>query len=389
MRSLLAELGKRADANARAELEAYERELPEYRLRAGDPRSRAETLDYAVWFRRHTVELVSENRRLSDEDLSFIGDIGRKRAEDGFSTGAAQRVLALHATLMLREINEVAEGDDLAELLQFTAWFGEQGARGSGRYLDGYLAAQRLRFSVRKRLHDLVDLLLAGDLSAPGLARDLGVCLHEHCTAVVLRFPGPPPGRAEVTDDLVEAVFKLHPVPIAWRRPDELLVLLPACPARDTPPDDTLPVVRDIAETVEARCRVGVATGPASRLSETVAMACRVAEAAPVQRIPEALPGIGDVFVELGVMRVPEVDRWLRDVARQLANGPDLVKTLDGYYRNDMNRLRAAVTLHIHPRTLDYRLRRVREVTGIDPASTKGIRILTAAVARLLAGAWD
>ncbi|MEU8635467.1 helix-turn-helix domain-containing protein [Amycolatopsis sp. NPDC048633] len=78
----------------------------------------------------------------------------------------------------------------------------------------------------------------------------------------------------------------------------------------------------------------------------------------------------------------------LRDVARRLANGPDLVTTLDVYYRNDMNRLRSAVALHIHPRTLDYRLRRVRESTGVDPASTKGIRILTAAVARLLAGAW-
>ncbi|WP_235190787.1 helix-turn-helix domain-containing protein [Amycolatopsis rifamycinica] len=63
--------------------------------------------------------------------------------------------------------------------------------------------------------------------------------------------------------------------------------------------------------------------------------------------------------------------------------------TLDVYYRGDMNRLAAAVALHIHPRTLDYRLRRVREVTGLDPASTKGIRVLTAAVARLLAGAWD
>ncbi|WP_235190788.1 hypothetical protein [Amycolatopsis rifamycinica] len=211
----------RAGVHARAELEAYERELPEYRARAGDPRSWAET-----------------------------PDIGRKRAEDGFSAGAAQRVLALHATLMLREINEVAEGGDLAELLRLTAWFGEQGARGSGRYLDGYLAAQRLRLSLRKRLHDLVDLLLAGDLSAPGLARDLGVRLPGHYLAVVMGFPGRPPGRADAADDLVESVFKLHAAPVAWRRPDELLALLPACPERETAVDDALPVVRDIAEAV-------------------------------------------------------------------------------------------------------------------------------------------
>jgi hypothetical protein len=388
MSGLLEQLMKRSDANARAEVKAYERELPDYRVHAENPRSRAEMLDYAVWFRRHTVELVSESRRLSDEDLSFIGDIGRKRAEEGFSTGAAQRVLALHATLMLREINEVAEGEDLEELLRLTAWFGEQGTRGSGSYLDGYLAAQRLRLSVGKRLHDLVDLLLAGDLSAPGLARDLGVCLHDHYVAVVMRFPGRPSCCGDHDDDLVESVFKTHAVPIAWRRPDELLVLLPACAPRAEAPDDTLPVVRDIAELVEGPCRVGVATGVAGRLPEAVSTARQVAEVAPAQRVPHTVCGIADVFVELGVVRVPEVDQWLRDVARRLANGPDLVRTLDVYYRNDMNRLRAAVALHIHPRTLDYRLRRVREATAIDPGSTKGVRVLTAAVARLLAGAW-
>ncbi|MEU5265675.1 helix-turn-helix domain-containing protein [Amycolatopsis sp. NPDC021455] len=388
MSGLLDELMKRSDANARAEVKAYERELPDYRVHAADPRSRAEMLDYAVWFRRHTVELVSESRGLSGEDLSFIGDIGRKRAEEGFSTGAAQRVLALHATLMLREINEVADGDDLEELLRLTAWFGEQGTRGSGSYLDGYLAAQRLRLSVGKRLHDLVDLLLAGDLSAAGLARDLGVCLHDHYAAVVMRFPGRPPCCGDGDDAVVESVFKMHAVPLAWRRPDELLALLPACSPRAEPPDDPLPVVRDIAEVVEGPCRVGVATGPAGRLPEAVSTARQVAEAAPVQRVPHTVCGIADVFVELGVARVPEVDQWLRDVARRLANGPDLVRTLDVYYRNDMNRLRAAVALHIHPRTLDYRLRRVREVTAVDPGSTKGVRVLSAAVARLLAGAW-
>lgn len=389
MSGLLDELMKRADANACSELEIYERELPDYRVRAGNPRSRAETLDYAVWFRRRTVELVRESCPLSGEDLSRIGEIGRKRAEDGFSTGVAQRVLALHATLMLREINEVAEGGDLEELLRLTAWFGEQAARGSGRYLDGYLAAQRLRLSVRRRLHDLVDLLLARDSSAAGFAHDLGVCLHDQYVAVVMRFPGRPPGRDDDADDLVESMFKMHSVPIAWRRPDELLVLLPVCPAHETAADDALPVVRDIAELVAGACHIGVVTGSADRLAETVAMASQVAEVAPPQRIPRMLPGIGDVFVELGAARVPEVDQWLRDVARRLANGPDLVTTLDVYYRNDMNRLRAAVALHVHPRTLDYRLRRVREVTGIDPCSVKGIRILSATVVRLLTGAWD
>jgi len=60
----------------------------------------------------------------------------------------------------------------------------------------------------------------------------------------------------------------MHAVPIAWRRPDELLALLPAGASPETPADEALSVVRDIAEVVAGPCRVGVATGPASRLSQ-------------------------------------------------------------------------------------------------------------------------
>jgi sugar diacid utilization regulator len=50
-----------------------------------------------------------------------------------------------------------------------------------------------------------------------------------------------------------------------------------------------------------------------------------------------------------------------------------------------MNRAATAAALHIHPRTLDYRLRRVRDVTGVDPGSTAGVRLLSATVTRSLA----
>jgi DNA-binding PucR family transcriptional regulator len=92
------------------------------------------------------------------------------------------------------------------------------------------------------------------------------------------------------------------------------------------------------------------------------------------------------VFIELGAAELPEIDRWLHHLTQRLTNGPDLVGTLDAYYRNDLNRPRAAAALCIHPRSLDYRVQRVHELAGIDPASTHGIRILSTVVLRVLAG---
>jgi sugar diacid utilization regulator len=49
-----------------------------------------------------------------------------------------------------------------------------------------------------------------------------------------------------------------------------------------------------------------------------------------------------------------------------------------------MNRLRAANALNIHPRTLDYRIHRVRDLTGLHPASARGVRVIGAAIAHAM-----
>ncbi|MGR6924361.1 hypothetical protein ACU635_59745 [[Actinomadura] parvosata] len=50
-----------------------------------------------------------------------------------------------------------------------------------------------------------------------------------------------------------------------------------------------------------------------------------------------------------------------------------------------MNRLSTATPLHIQPRTLDFRLRRVQGLVSIDLSSTRGVRGLSTAVTRILA----
>ncbi|MDG4863407.1 helix-turn-helix domain-containing protein, partial [Streptomyces sp. T-3] len=40
-----------------------------------------------------------------------------------------------------------------------------------------------------------------------------------------------------------------------------------------------------------------------------------------------------------------------------------------------------AAELHVHPNTVDYRLRRISELTGLDPANTADVPLLSAALA--------
>ncbi|WP_199565004.1 PucR family transcriptional regulator [Spongiactinospora rosea] len=390
---------KRSDANARAEVSVYMRELPDYRKAASDSRVYAETLDYAVWFRRRTIECVSEDRQLVAGELSLIGGIGRQRARQGFTLNTAQRVLTLHANQMLREIHDAADGQDVQELLHLMAWCGSQGARGTAAYLQAHMDEQHLRLSVATRVRALAQLLLTGDAAAPSLAISLGVDLHDHYLVVVVRMPGQSLCRiGAAQDELIAGVFKEHLVPLSWQRPDELLALVPhdgsvLVSARASPPTassgDRLPrLVREIVERVGRPCAVGTAAGPAGDLTRTAELARRVAHVAPLETTPRTFSGVADVFAELAATQLPEVDRWLREIARRLATGPDLVTTLDAYYRADMNRLLTAAALNIHPRTLDYRLQRVRALSGLDPSTVHGVRVLSTTITRVLSGAW-
>lgn len=52
--------------------------------------------------------------------------------------------------------------------------------------------------------------------------------------------------------------------------------------------------------------------------------------------------------------------------AHRSRRGVDLVETLREYVGSNLDRRRAAERLHVHPNTLDYRLRQVRELSRID-----------------------
>ncbi|WP_433261149.1 PucR family transcriptional regulator [Actinosynnema sp. CS-041913] len=393
MKGLFVALNRRAETNARNEIAVYGRELPEYRDTAADPRARAAMLDYAVWFRRSTVSLASDERPLAEDDRARIAAIGAERGAQGVSPASVRRAVVLHGTLMLHEIQDATGPNDLADLLHLTGWFGAQGRIGTSAYFEGFLEGQRRFLSVAERVQQLTRMLLADDAMARHVSSSLGVRLSDHYTVVVVRVPasaGVLPSRG----DVVEHLFKQHQVPMSWAELAEFVALVPsgglAPPWLPAAPDDpALAVVRDFAESLGGPCAVGCAGGRVNGLAEAAALARQAAGVAPVQAAPRRMHGVADVFVELAVARLPKVDQWLREVARRLAAGPNLVSTLDCYYRNDCSRLRTAQSLCIHPRTLDYRLHRAEELTGIDPGSPHGVRILATAIARTLAGAWD
>ncbi|HVB27568.1 MAG TPA: helix-turn-helix domain-containing protein [Mycobacteriales bacterium] len=88
-----------------------------------------------------------------------------------------------------------------------------------------------------------------------------------------------------------------------------------------------------------------------------------------------------DVLLEYQLTRHSDALPLLAELLGPLDRNPDLGRTIEAYLACDLDRRTSAAELHVHPNTLDYRLRRIVELTGLDPATTVGLQLLAAGLA--------
>jgi hypothetical protein len=89
---------------------------------------------------------------------------------------------------------------------------------------------------------------------------------------------------------------------------------------------------------------------------------------------------LDDFLIEYAAMCDPAVSARLMNIVRPLLSCDRLYETLKAFVRCGHNRARTARELFIHRTTMDYRIRRIEEITGYDPAGSRGSQVLAAAV---------
>ena len=93
-----------------------------------------------------------------------------------------------------------------------------------------------------------------------------------------------------------------------------------------------------------------------------------------------------DFVTELLLARSPRLARLARQrvlgslESHRDSRSADLVATLATFVECELDRRRAAVQLHVHPNTLDYRLRRIAALTGLDLGRPEDITTVTLAL---------
>ena len=351
------------------------------------------------------LAITEENLRLffralrSGEALSpaALGDVrlsAARRAEERVPLESVLTAYHVGARIGWEAIVAEAEPDEtdavIAAGVRVLGYAQQVTAEVAAAYLE---EQQTIYGEERDARRALASALLSGE-PADGLAQRLGVTIAPAYMVVALRIEPHPDENDRGVGGAIAARRKVRR---AQRALDEWLgepvvglldpiggaVLLPSEPEAAHACAERLP---DLVTAVSNAAGADVTAGGAVALG-VGDIARAAAQAHDVVRLVQVLgrePGgylLRDVLLEYQLTRPSDAQSDLAQLLVPLDRNPDLPLTLEVYLDHDLDRRKTAAALHVHPNTLDYRLRRIVELTGLDPSTTRGLQLLGAALA--------
>lgn len=314
--------------------------------------------------------------------------IGR-RAEEDVPLGAVLAAYHLGARVAVEFVAGRFEPGELADAIELSRrtldYLGLVSATLAGGYLDEWRTMVADEHATRQ---SVLSALLDGgpaDL-APGpqpasyrvLAFRFGVHPDESSPEV-----DPGIARRRKLRRLRTELERRRDQPVSMLSGDGGIALLPA--------NELAPTAAELVTLEELRAAmsragavdvtIAVSSGEPGRLPAAAALARELIEVTQAFRLPPGVYRLDDLLLEYQLTRPGPARDQLAEVLRPLDGRPDLLDTLRAYLDSDRNRRRTAGSLHVHPNTVDYRLRRIGQLTGMDAARPEQLPRLVAALA--------
>ena len=144
---------------------------------------------------------------------------------------------------------------------------------------------------------------------------------------------------------------------------------------------DADPIGKALGAVLRGKWYVGhaqAADGPGTAAAHAAAESC--ADVPERLDYPSGIYTLRHLLTEVQATRPGPARSALLDVLAGLEDHAELLATLATYVEDGGRRTETAKQLHIHPNTLDYRLRRIRDLTGVDPVERDGAQLLRSAL---------
>ncbi len=139
--------------------------------------------------------------------------------------------------------------------------------------------------------------------------------------------------------------------------------------------------LRRTARAAGVTVRAGVSAAVPAEVPAAEALAAEVLDVARAVGRPPGLHRLDDLLVEYQLSRPSRARSRLASLLAPLDDAGELLTTLRVHLAGGLNRRQTAQVLHLHPNTVDYRLRRIAVRTGLDPTRPADLPRITAALA--------
>ncbi|MFD0257218.1 PucR family transcriptional regulator [Kitasatospora indigofera] len=345
---------------------------------------------------RAFTEVLRTGELPGEAELARISESSARRADEGVPLEAVVGAYHLGAQECAAQVLPAAGPEDLPDVLLV-----QQRLLGYLRLVScavaaGYVQERQTALGDEQvaRQSLLSELLEGGD---PQTAADRAGLPLPPCYLVLGITMGPHPD--ELLPDVNHAVAarrklrrlrnelqrRTAGVPLSSLSGTGGLVLLPS----GTPPADFAGTDRDglarLVGQLGRACGAELLVAAAPAAPDGVADAARlVGELREVAQASGRGPGLyllDDVLLEYQLSRPGPARDRLAALLAPLAGRPELLDTLRTFLACGLVRRQAAALLQVHPNTVDYRLRRASELTGLDAARGADQLTLRAALA--------
>ncbi|MFJ3519331.1 PucR family transcriptional regulator [Streptomyces sp. NPDC090131] len=345
---------------------------------------------------RAFIRVLRHGELPEEAELARISESSARRADEGVPLEAVVGAYHFGAEECAAQILATAEPGDLQDVLlvqrRLLGYLRQVSCAVAAGYVQERQAAlgdeQVARQSLLSRLMEGGDPQAAADragIRLPPTYLALSIAMGPHPDELRPGVNHSVAARRKLRRLRNELQRQTPGVPLSVLSGDGGLVLIPwETPAADFAAADRERLTR-LVEQLGRICGAELLVAAAAAAPDAVADAARMV--GEVRRVAEASgrgPGLyllDDVLLEYQLSRPSRARDGLAALLGPLAGRPELLDTLRTFLACGLDRRRAAARLQVHPNTVDYRLRKATELTGLDAARGADLLTLHAALA--------
>ncbi|MBO2458782.1 PucR family transcriptional regulator [Actinomadura violacea] len=338
---------------------------------------------------RQFADVLERRRPAGAGEFGRQRDSAALRAEEGVPLEAILTAYRIGAAMAWDELAAGALPSDLPDLQEALGYFVDFQARLATSVSGSYLEVRQVLDSQEQGgRHALMTALLAGD-PLDQIARRTGLRPAARYAVLALAFTRTADERGAGQRARVAARRKIRRVRTVLDRfaGEPALTALDASggtallPFAAPPSFDLLhDLVAQAGKAADTRVTAAAeVTGP-SGIPAAVAQTAEVIDLVRGTGRPPGLYRLADVLLDYQLSRPSGALVPLAGLLEPLDRKPELLHTLRRYLADDLDRRATAAALHVHPNTVAYRVRRICELTGLDPARPTDLQLLNAAL---------